>query len=673
MSYMFGNLETEVAEVVTKINSLAKTNLNTLDQLRSGLVISKILASHLKKEKLEGIMPGKSKEIWQSNWETILSHGQNLLPNEWKSIRAYEIISDSGVLFTVIKLMIKKLWKPENPARRNSAKPIQSHQGPPRSIKTSEKSLKNIEKDFTIPNISEETKSQIHAWLVDLQVIPPSLYLHEFMYRIRTGISLSDLINRLEGKMEVIHGISKNPKTASYCIANINKTLEYLRKLPKVSSKYLWSSAEIYEGVEEHIYGLLLDIKNFYMTRYPNYLPRSSSTSKSIQKHKSLDDMFELTTVTNSMKRSIIQWIHSLGLERFIVFHKDYKKDYLFNGILLCEVISKVFSHKVKYIITPTTELQCAENFNSGLKVLNKETSIYHKFQTKVNEPSEDITWSVLWELMNNIQAYEEPDVSIFQKTLEESLILWIDSLKLLPPRVTTILELVPNFRNGVLLCQIVSSVFPDKKLEIILTPQTDHSALLNIRRSLSLLRNEAKMSQKYTWKEKEISQGNLKIITGLLEDLHKYADGVPKKNDESKPYLGSVYLSSTLKSVQSIEIPQPKKLQKAIELEEWLEGISIKTNGLSEDTLNEFKSGEKFLEIIKTLERTEIEGIHASPKTTAAALANIRKALELLYKKPAFDSKFMYLEDQILNGSGKVIRSLLAEIKKIYKNRLAW
>lgn len=86
---------------------------------------------------------------------------------------------------------------------------------------------------------------------------------------------------------------------------------------------------------------------------------------------------------------------------------------------------------------------------------------------------------------------------------------------------------------------------------------------------------------------------------------------------------------------------------------------------------MTEFKTGEKLIEIVQVLERTELTGVHFSPKTTAAALTNIRKVLEFLYKKPAFDSKFLYLDDEILNGKGKVIRSLLVQIKKIYKNSL--
>jgi hypothetical protein len=676
MSFVFGNYESEVTTVLSKLSEMLNTPIATVDQLRSGLLISKLIALYLKRDKLDGILQGKTREIWQCNWEIILLHTQNLLPDEWKSIRAYELISDSGLLFTITKLFLSRVSRREKSISRHSSRPSQSHQGPRRYLSKSRSSVSIVLEDKPVPGaVSEEVKSQIHSWLVESQVIPPNLYLHEFMYRIRTGISLSDLINRLEGKSEVVHGVHKNPRNTSYCIANINKTLEYLRKIPKVNSKYLWSSAEIHAGSEEHVYGLLQDIRQYYMHRYPNYMTRARSSSTGrLRRNKSVEVIFTPIKVTSAMKRSVIQWVNSLGLERFVVFHGESKRDYIFNGVLLCEVVGEVFQNKVKYVFKPTSEAQCIENVNFALKIINSKITSRGKFPERVQEPNEEIIWAILWELMNNNRTYTDSYDTVGMKGLEESLVAWIDSMKLLPPRVTTILELVPGFRNGVLLAQIVMHVIPDKKLEIVPVPQTEHSATLNIRRTMALLRNEPRMSQKFTWKEREIHLGDLNIIFGLLEDLHKLADGIPAKSkSEIKPYLGPGFLSSTLKSASMAEIPPERNIGKVKELEEWVDGIGVRHSGLAGEHLKEFKSGEKLCEILEVLERNEFDGLHRNPKTTAAALANIRKALEHLYKKPAFPSKFMYLDDQILVGNGKVIRSLLVQIKKIYKNRLAW
>ena len=127
------------------------------------------------------------------------------------------------------------------------------------------------------------------------------------------------------------------------------------------------------------------------MQRYPNFIPRARSNSASrIKRNKSVE-CFTPVTVTNAMKRSVIQWVNSLGLERFVVFNKDCKKDHIFNGILLCEVIGEVFAHKVRYTIKPINEEQCVENFNIALKVLQKYIGRNDKFPKEINEPSEEI------------------------------------------------------------------------------------------------------------------------------------------------------------------------------------------------------------------------------------------------------------------------------------------
>lgn len=100
---------------------------------------------------------------------------------------------------------------------------------------------------------------------------------------------------------------------------------------------------------------------------------------------------------------------------------------------------------------------------------------------------------------------------------------------------------------------------------------------------------------------------------------------------------------------------------------------MGVFTPNLRRDIIDEFRSGEILCEIIGRLERNPLNGIHILPKTAAAALHNIRKALDTLYKKPAFPSKYMFCDEEILKGNGNLIRSLLKDIKSVYKNRKTW
>jgi hypothetical protein len=107
--------------------------------------------------------------------------------------------------------------------------------------------------------------------------------------------------------------------------------------------------------------------------------------------------------------------------------------------------------------------------------------------------------------------------------------------------------------------------------------------------------------------------------------------------------------------------------VNKVKEIENWLDDIGIKHNGLKGEVIKEFRSGVKFWQIVENIENKQYKQVNLDPKSKSEALDNIRGILELLCEKPAFDSKFLYLDDQILAGNGKVTRSLLMLIKSTY------
>ena len=59
-------------------------------------------------------------------------------------------------------------------------------------------------------------------------------------------------------------------------------------------------------------------------------------------------------------------------------------------------------------------------------------------------------------------------------------------------------------------------------------------------------------MSQKFVWREKEIVNGDPASIIGLLEDLHRYADGMPARKrgpgyHNDGPYIGRHDVNATM------------------------------------------------------------------------------------------------------------------------------
>ena len=113
--------------------------------------------------------------------------------------------------------------------------------------------------------ISFSLKKKIYDWLVDIDIIKDKIIKIESLPTLCiNGVLLCDLINRCEGKNEILKGIIRRTNTRSQIQVNINKVLEYLRTLEKFPSRNLWNNIEISKGNNLIIWQLLEDIYNFY-------------------------------------------------------------------------------------------------------------------------------------------------------------------------------------------------------------------------------------------------------------------------------------------------------------------------------------------------------------------------------------------------------------------------
>ena len=142
----------------------------------------------------------------------------------------------------------------------------------------------NLNKNtFTLNNIqtkdkdgiSLSLKKKIYDWLVDINIIKDKIIKVDSLPTLCiNGVLLCDLINRCEGKNEIIKGIIRRTNTRSQIQVNINKVLEYLRTLEKFPSRNLWNNIEISKGNNLIIWQLLDDIYNFYGNKI-NFKKRS--------------------------------------------------------------------------------------------------------------------------------------------------------------------------------------------------------------------------------------------------------------------------------------------------------------------------------------------------------------------------------------------------------------
>ena len=116
--------------------------------------------------------------------------------------------------------------------------------------------------------ISRLVKKKIYDWLVDIDIIKDKIIKVDSLPTLCiNGVLLCDLINRCEGKNEILKGIIRRTNTRSQIQVNINKALEYLRTIEKFPSRNLWNNIEISKGNSVVIWQLLDDIYNFYANK----------------------------------------------------------------------------------------------------------------------------------------------------------------------------------------------------------------------------------------------------------------------------------------------------------------------------------------------------------------------------------------------------------------------
>jgi len=152
--------------------------------------------------------------------------------------------------------------------------------------------------------------------------------------------------------------------------------------------------------------------------------------------------------------------------------------------------------------------------------------------------------------------GYIPPYSELEMEELEKSLINWISNLGLLHGltyQPASIRELMSQLKSGVLLCDLVSIVVNEKIGAMHRRPNTELQCLTNIRKALEMLRMQKNFGQKYLWKEKEICKGNKYILVGLLEDMHRFYNGLPARRNPNYfgegPYLPTVNNTQTTRA----------------------------------------------------------------------------------------------------------------------------
>lgn len=129
-------------------------------------------------------------------------------------------------------------------------------------------------------DINNSTKDRVIFWLEEIDMVKKGHLNHDNTPGFfQLGIGLCDLINRLSGKSDTIHGIQRAPKNQAAALGNIKKALIHLQSFPKMKSRFLWSFQEVLDGEHDIIWGLLDDLWYFYNKSSSSYNPKNKPKS----------------------------------------------------------------------------------------------------------------------------------------------------------------------------------------------------------------------------------------------------------------------------------------------------------------------------------------------------------------------------------------------------------
>eukprot|EP00826_Nyctotherus_ovalis_P049855 TRINITY_DN6052_c0_g1_i4.p1 TRINITY_DN6052_c0_g1~~TRINITY_DN6052_c0_g1_i4.p1 ORF type:complete len:218 (+),score=60.54 TRINITY_DN6052_c0_g1_i4:73-726(+) len=171
---------------------------------------------------------------------------------------------------------------------------------------------------------------------------------------------------------------------------------------------------------------------------------------------------------------------------------------------------------------------------------------------------------------------------------------------------------------------------------------------------------------------------GEHKVILGLLQDLRAYynkakvraSSPLPSSQNPPDEFASALPPSPDACPVHRELAESRTSAAKALPdvLTGWVRRVLapvLKIQGPL--TADKFRDGVLLARLVEVLERKSIEGIEQRPKTSAASLHNIRKALDALKSKKSIPLEYIYGEHEIYRGNGETLVGLLKSIKCAY------
>ena len=318
-----------------------------------------------------------------------------------------------------------------------------------------------------------------------------------------------------------------------------------------------------------------------YRTSSPHNLSAQKTTSRGEKPTDYVPNKLSRDNiVTFEMEQDVEFWLKQIGFQSYLVRkERALFEDPFRNGVLLLNVVTRVENEKMPaHYSKPETIDQCRKNVYGAFEILRrKKTPIPFYFshqEEEILQGDHNAIWGLLYSLMRvshdrgyqggSIYSMHSPSKSMSQdfsgkilpyseeeiRKLEVSLLNWVVRMGVFGETHQVPLsfeELEIHLRNGTALCELICLVTNKQIHSLVKKPVNEAQIIGNIRKGLEILREDKRMSQKYTWKERELHKGSKYYLLGLLEDLHRYFDGQPPRTNPNYYHDGPYYGETTV------------------------------------------------------------------------------------------------------------------------------
>lgn len=403
-----------------------------------------------------------------------------------------------------------------------------------------------------------------------------------------------------------------------------------------------------------------------------------------------------------SIEKTAKNWLIEKGFK--IKENLSLLQDPIRNGYLLCALINKVHQTQLNGIYPrPKTFQECFNNVEIAFEVLKEFPQLYpfNLLWRKEDWVKGDPT--VIWPIFLAMKDFEEkktldnsilsltkdkfltaPNIKVLPYTKDElemlcdSLQFWLIKLgvfnqeNLLP---SSFEEILTRINDGILLVRISEKVLGRKIKGVHYKPNSVTNEKYNMDLCFEQLKKEKRMSLKFLWKANEILKCSFLYVVGLLEDIHRFYDGLPARSGnnyfQDGPYLPSFENSFTLqKEEKFISESKPNK-NTILKINENFDKIlkdpttdSVETFGKKE--INQNNNPQKSFEQKKS-ENNEIEESSVSEKNETNLIKWVPENLRT-YLQNSSTQKYLEEGDQ---GSSPTFEEIIPVIKLLLLAKL--